>query len=122
MYGHVPRYLHCTHNDIAFYIISTDGVVFFDLEGREKNKNIKCAVVKGMKQVQEEGGGCSKTERGSSQPARFLESVAMKYYYRETAAAIAPARRRRDANHTRIPRADDTYQRVHARRISCREY
>jgi len=67
-------------------------------------------------------GGCSKTERGSSQPARFLESVAMKYYYRETAAAIAPARRRRDANHTRIPRADDTYQRVHARRISCREY
>jgi hypothetical protein len=45
--------------------------------------------------------------------ARFLESVAMKYYYRETAAAVAPVRRRRGANHTRIPRADDTYPRVH---------
>lgn len=37
MYGHVPRHLYYAHNDIAFYIISTDGVVF----DRRVEKKIK---------------------------------------------------------------------------------
>lgn len=60
MYGHVPRYLYIIRTMISRFILLVRTGWYSTWRVEKKNKNTKCAAVKGMKQVQVEGGGVFK--------------------------------------------------------------
>jgi len=66
------------------------------------------------------GGGCSESERDSSRPARFQESVAMKYYYRETTAVVAAVPTTHESHARTTPTRG--YIRTSFMQISCWAY